>query len=85
MNRLEQKYGTSYKVKEVADFFELSSMAIYKWCHKGLIGIKVNGSWRIPEKDIEKLLERQELKEFRMPKGKKRNINNLINKSHSIT
>lgn len=85
MSRLEQKYGTNYTVKEVAVFLNVSSMAVYKWCNKGHIGTKVEGTWRIFDKDVQKLLEQPEFTKFDMPKGRKKNINNLLKKSQSIT
>ena len=46
------------KVKEVADFFRVKELTIYRWLHAGkLKGMKVGREWRIPEEEVKRLVE----------------------------
>ena len=46
-------------VEEVAEYFKLSTITVYKWLKEGSIpGYKVGGnSWRILKSDLEKMGE----------------------------
>lgn len=83
MNRLEQKHGELYTVKEVAQFFRVSEPCVYKWCAAGKMGVKVEGTWKIPAKQILKRLEGD--KKFRYTRqANKSNLDIIMKKANNI-
>jgi len=49
------------KVSEVAKLLNVSTMAVYKWIKaKKIKAYRINRHWRIPKKEVERLLKEVE-------------------------